>query len=287
MTAVLPKLNSGSIVDHFRPIWAGYYSAVEKIIGDGGIIVPILDPDHRLSTTTLEQRGHHASGVAATWTYGGGAPEGWDTPADLSDPTKYQGCIPILETNGTDEDLDTPDANYWNHGNQTSADEAFSVGGWFNGDFSQFIPTFSRRSENPVTEWEAKVTGNKIELRLFDNSSGNYEGKITDSATLIDNTWHHLVYTYDGTGGSSASGGITLYIDGVAPAQSVADAGTYSYMHDNGTSLTSIGSRSSGSFAAVKIAGGPLGPFHCDAKELNAQEVYRLYLLGRAALGLQ
>ena len=49
--------------------------------------------------------------------------------------------------------------------------------------------------------------------------------------------------------------------------------------------VVGIGSRTTDTFFGGKMAGGPLGPFHTDAKELNAAEIKRLYHLGRAALG--
>ena len=47
---------------------------------------------------------------------------------------------------------------------------------------------------------------------------------IKTTNTITDNNWHHIVSTYDGTGGASAANGVEIYIDGVQ--ETVSRSGT-------------------------------------------------------------
>ena len=285
MTAVLPKLESGSIVDAYRPIWAGYYSAVEKIIGNGGIIIPLLDPDHVASSTTMTTRTHHTDGPSAeitgTWSE---APTAFDTPADLSDIEKYQGCIPFIDLNGTDENISFADNAYWTHLDAAGAN-GFSLGMWVNLPATTLEYLFCKfDNAGAQREWRF-IVATTLQLRLADESASILVTR-PSAANVATGRWTFLSVTYDGAGGSSAMDSVNLYIDGVLSNGTASNNASYVGMEDK-TSPVTIGSLSDGAtFAEGKIAGAALSPFHTN-KELSAQEVYRLYLLGRAALGLQ
>jgi len=288
VTAIAPKLHSSSLIDHYRPIWAGYYSAIEKIIGNGGVIIPLLDPDHVASATTMTTRTHHTDGPSAeitgTWSE---APTAFDTPADLSDIEKYQGCIPFVHLNGTDERLDVADDDYLTHGD-ASNDEAFSMGVWFNLDAAVAgYYLFNKGISNGENEYHVILPGGTTILWRFEDESTGQRPKVqVDGSVLSTGRWHFLVVTYDGTGGGSATAaGMEVYLDGVLQTVTRTEAGSYTAMEPGNESLA-IGGVSSQQHVDGKIAGGPISPFH-SLKELNAQEVYRLYLLGAAAMGLQ
>ena len=95
--------------------------------------------------------------------------------------------------------------------------------------------------------------------------------------------WHFLVATYDGSADAS---GINLYVDGALAASTDTDQAGFVSMRDT-TSTVEFGSTaaSAANFWQDKMAGGPIGPFFAQ-KELSADEVLRLYELGRRALAL-
>ena len=286
MTAIAPKLHSGSLVDHFRPIWAGYYSAVENIIGNGGIIVPLLDPDHVTSATTFTQRAHHTDGLDATWTYTE-APTAFDTPHDLSDLEKYQGCIPFIEMNGSDEHLETPDADYW-HRDDAGGANGFSIGAWINQDNSDADQFILGKTGGGTVEWRLNVRpGYILRTGMFDPSLTEYVGSDGDAAGWGANQWTFVAAVYNGVGGASAAAGITQYVNGTTLASTAwywPQNSAYVGM-ENTSGIVEIGRDGNQSFFDSRMAGGPMSPFWT-TKQLTAQEVYRLYLLGAAAMGL-
>lgn len=110
-------------------------------------------------------------------------------------------------------------------------DSAFSISAWV------FVPvtvsgqdTILSKYLSPGTQREwyfALMAGNKLRLLLYDED--------TNVPVLVDTValstgWHHVVGTYDGTGGTTAANGITLYVDGSAVSQTPTNNASYTAM---------------------------------------------------------
>lgn len=119
------------------------------------------------------------------------------------------------------------------------ADDPFSIAAWIYNDgtgFHQMILSkwdFTTGAE--AREWYFSMADRKIILALYDESANAYERKITDSRISIG--WHFVVATYDGSGGTVAADGITIYVDGVVVDASSDDEGTYVAMENLATKV--------------------------------------------------
>lgn len=272
------SVTRGASLQLYQAMWAPLYEAVLTMIGSTGLILPIGDPKHgQPNATTFKTVGEEQ--VTFTWSE---APNSFDTKLDLTDPDSFQGIIPVITFNGTDEEADTPDAAYW-----TRALGAASWGAWVRVSATasnQAILT-KRVASGDKREWQFFIdTSEKLLLRLEDenDASNSYIETLADAA-LSTGVWHFLVATYDGSADAS---GINLYIDGALAASTDTDQAGFVSMRDT-TSTVEFGSTaaSAANFWQDKMAGGPIGPFFAQ-KELSADEVLRLYELGRRALAL-
>jgi hypothetical protein len=112
--------------------------------------------------------------------------------------------------------------------------------------------------ENNTTtgdEYVFYIASNTLHFAVCDqNFIADRQGRKTTTLTAseIDNVWCHVVATYDGRGGSAASDGINIYVNGVNKTSLTFNAGSYTAMH-NTTSNVKIGSYSSGVFADGNI----------------------------------
>ena len=263
--------------------WGPIYEAVKDILGDTGTILPIGDIRRggQPNATTFTTTRRHASGVEAVFTWSE-APSAFDTAFLPADPANWQGIIPFVTFNGTDEEADTPDATYWSRND--AAAEGFSVGAWVN--IAATAGAILARFDTSELEWETLITSSKWYIDINDNSVPTTCSRITD-ATVAFNTWLFLVATYSGVGGASAGDGITLYENGAVRASTATNSGTYVAM-ENKAGRTTLGYRNSVTPAQLfngKMAGGPSGPFFVQV-ELTAAQVKRLWELGRDALAL-
>ena len=272
-------------------MWGPMYESVLAILGATGTILPIGDPHHgQPDATTFTTVGGEQ--VTFTWLE---APSAFDTALDLTSPDSFQGIIPFVSFNGTDEEADTPDAAYWT---RAEPGNPFSAGFWLNVTDTASTRTLLAKYDGDIAiqEWIIDIqSSDKFRLLLNDDSAGVNATRTADNAINMAE-WAFFVVTYDSTGGSDAMGtsgsvvdNATLYQNGSILASTAADNGSYVAMED-GTSTVGLAARKDGAGAVQlpyngKMAGGPLGPFFTQ-KELTADEVLRLYELGRRALAL-
>lgn len=267
-------------------VLAPYYELVLAILGDTGTILPIGDRHFGASSaTTFTTLRRTSSGITATFTWSG-APNGWTTDFEVDDPTCWKGIIPFYDFDGSTDEADTPDADYWSRGDG-SADSAFSVGAWiyWEGSGSERILAKTGASEE---EWIFGIeSGGYPVLHVHDDDKGVTPKRQADAALSTD-TWYFVVITYDGTGGATAMTGATVYVNGLAVASTATENASYVAM-ENGDNVVCLAHEDAAagdtSFFTGRIAGGPLGPFYVQA-ELDADQVARLYAIGRRALGV-
>ena len=263
-----------------QTLWAPLYEAALDILGTTGVILPIGDPQHgQPDATTFKTVGEEQ--VTFTW---GEAPDSFDVALDLTSPDSYQGIIPILSFNGTDEEADSPDDAYWSR--DDTANEGFSLGAWAHipDDANEKYLMSKWGSAAGTEEWRFGFgSAEKFHLALSDESAGVLCYRSLNSSISRDR-WVHVAATYDGGGGATAANGITLYVDGVATASTATNDGGYVGM-ENDVGLVTLGQYNNSNFFKDKLAGGPCGPFFTQI-ELTADAVKRLYQLQRIALGV-
>jgi hypothetical protein len=118
------------------------------------------------------------------------------------------------------------------------ADNAFSVGCWVYMTDATNCAFFGSTSS---TLRGLTFGGNGLDqLIIVMDSQNSPTSRILCSAdtaiTSHENTWMHAIATYNGSG---VDAGLTLYINGSAPAQTRSTSGTYTFLQDSGG--TSIG----------------------------------------------
>ncbi len=282
MARLEPAVQSGGLLKLYQALWAPYYQAVLNILGSTGVVLPLGDPHHgQPNATTFTTKGEER--VTFTWSE---APSSFDTPLDLTDADSFQGVVPVLRFNGTDEEADTPDAAFWSV--DDSGDNGFSLGAWIHVTDTANHRAILAKYAVSNREWNLRIeTADKLIINLIDESAGVSADRTTDAAVPMGQ-WIYVVMTYDGTGGSSAANGITLYLNGAVEASTATNNGSYVAMENLGA-VVELGDRENSLFFQGKMAGGPLGPWfvtHNGAGIITADQVRALYDLGRAALGL-
>ena len=282
MARLEPAVTSGGLLKLYQALWAPYYQAALSVLGSAGTVLPFGDPHHgQPNATTFATKGEEQ--VTFTWSE---APNAFDTPLDLTGPASFQGIIPLVGFNETDEEADTPDADYWFVDDSAAA--PLSLGAWVSFPAAGGIRTILSKwdSAGGAREWELIIAADEtLAFYTADQSVSKFPSRRSNAA-LVTGAWHHVVAAYDGGGGATNHNGTALYVDGAAAASTAFNEGGYVAM-ENLAGLVSVGARpgTASNFYGGKIAGGPLGPFFTK-KQLSADEVKTLYDLGRAALAL-
>ena len=246
------------------------------------------DPHHgQPNATTFTTKG--AQQASFTWSE---APGSFDTALDLTDPDSFQGIMPVLSLNGTDEEADSPDAAFWSHGDGAT-DSAFSLAAWVKasdfGAVRHILTKWDETTASQLREWKWYLEADeRITFAIYDESLNVQPNRTTDTGITFDQ-WQHLALTYDGTGGATSMTGVTMYLNGAVQASTGAEAGTYVAMEAQATPVNLGFKIGTGGTLALPfdgvLAGAALAPLHT-SKELSVNDVKALYDLGRAALGL-
>mgnify|MGYP001565122223 FL=1 len=268
---------SGGLLNLYQVDWASLYEAVFGILGTTGTILPFGDPKHgQPNATTFSGVGD--TQPVFTWSE---APNAFDTPLNLTLESSFQGIVPTLIFNGIDEEADTPDAAYWSR-----AAGAFSVGAWVNmtdATASAILSKFTTAGD--LREWRFILNAaDKLQLILSDENEATTPNATLDTvadAALSQGVWVFVVATYDGTANAS---GIDLYQNGAVVASTDTDDANFASLRDT-TSVVELGDTENANFFDGKMAGGPLGAFFVQV-QLTADQVLRLYQVGRRALGV-
>jgi len=278
----IPKMNSGGIGAYNRMLQAPLYEKISDILGSAGTIFPLVDQIEsdafRPSSTVPESAPTYTEAVSA-----------WDTPFTFNNPDCYQGIIPFLTFNGSDEYLDYADDDYFSRDDGGSG-EGFSIGWWSYHTVSGAGATICKTGGDPWgIEWIAGFSSNPsntAHLFIFDQSTGGWHGRRdTDTPNHQNNQWEFYVFTCDG---SAAVTGLEGYYNGdfltVGSFPEEQSSGSYTAMENYAGATINIGHRGVDFFPG-RIAGGPLGPFYTHSV-LTAAQVAHLYRLGRQALEL-
>lgn len=284
MSISASRAKFGVTAQEQKVLWAPLYERVLNILGSTGLIIPLGDTNHENSgRTTCTTVGDEA----AVFTYSE-AVTAFDTAISSLGPAR----IPEIAFNASDEELDSPDAAFWTRDDAGGAN-GMSIGFWGNVvDTSVGRDVFTKRDDtldSEAREWDLEITsGDDLRLEIWDESANVSCFRTTD-ATIIMGSMTFFVATYDGAGGASAADTIVLYQNGSVFASTATNDGSYVGMEDLGATVgigaqTNVSGNFTGNYNGT-MAGGPLGPFWTTA-ELTADEVLRLYQLGRAAMNL-
>jgi hypothetical protein len=258
-------------------LWGPIYESVDSIIGDNGIIVPMGDTKHEnVGVTTVTTHGD----IAALFTYS-------VARTSFATSTYFLGRnqIPIITFNGINEDLQSPDAAFWTR--DDTAGQGFSMGCWINtSDADGGLLYKAHHVSTSFGEWGFGFSSGALVCNLRDVSANVAVRQAAGGANILNNIWHHLVVTYDGTGGATAANGMRLYSDGVYLGNNPINNAAYVGM-ENTTAIIRVGNVSVATFSYYEgqMAGGPLAPFWT-FKNLSENEVKRLYEIGRDSLSL-
>ena len=165
-----------------------------------------------------------------------------------------------------------------------SDDKPFSISAWvYVGDISADNGPFVSKINFLVstrTEYLFKHSNGKLEMFMYDtlkSASGHAIKAIANAASLTNNTWHHVVMTYDGSG---AHTGITLYTDGTATTSTNGETGSGGYDKMTNTSTPLIlGATQDGAAnsTANRVFEDKLADVCIFDKELSASEVTEIY----------
>lgn len=272
---IVPRLAQGSRMQFYQTLWGPLYESVLDILGTTGTVLPFGDPLHgQPDATTFTTVG--AEQVVFTPNQ---SIDGFDTAFDIRKDSSFQGIIPILKFNGTDEEADSPDIPYF-----TRALANMSIGAWVNlvdATSSTILSKYSASGDQ--REWRFGTTsGDDLQLILTDEDEAANAtlDTLTDTA-LVENVWSFVSATYDGSANAS---GINLYLNGALAASTDTDDANFTSMRDK-TSVIRLGNIAAGTFFDGSMAGGPLGPFFTQGV-LTADQMLRLFEIGRRVLAL-
>lgn len=158
-------------------------------------------------------------------------------------------------------------------------DSPFSIQAWIQIDdvATDEGTIIGKYNANTNAEWLFWQDNGKIRLNLYDNDqsppTGNAIRLTTTNVVLTNDTWHHVVVTYDG--GESHTG-IKAYIDGSLVSSTTELVGTYGGMRNTSVDVR-IGGTVAGSFDFEKL----MASAAIFNKELSDSEVFELYNSGK------
>lgn len=277
----IPQYGRNVQLKELEEKYAPIYESVLNIGGSTMSILPLGDIHHYSALNKFKTIGGEQ--VEFTWSE---AIESFDTPFDRTSPDSYQGIIPFVDFNGTDEWASTPDAAYWSNNDDNT--EPWSLGAWI-----QIAATSTTRSilskfgANGTKEWDWRVSASEDLILNIDDDTGSANIQQVTDVALSTGRWVFVVSTYNSVGGANAETGMKNYVDGVLVASTASKSGSYGRMQDL-ASLVYLGARERNSVSqefGTRIAGASQGPWFT-LVELSADAILRLFEIGRRALSL-
>lgn len=232
------KLTSSEIADHYNQVRRADPIALYRF-------------EDRHGTTLADARGNHDGSFTSL---------GWRGVDDLDVRALS------LDFDGVDDEVDLGTSIKFGN---TTDDDPFSLTAWINPRESLSFLIFTQQDpgNNATRRMLFSVDANEnLAIRLYDGGNVTYIGQIS-SDTIPEDEWTHVAATYDG---SSAVGGIKLYINGAVAAINPTTNSSYTAMHD-GTFRSSIGE-----WNAEKYADGKITDFRIYGSELTATEVRQI-----------
>lgn len=205
------------------------------------------------------------SGTSASDDSGQGNDGSFQGGADFSSNVTTRGLNQAIQLDGDDDYVSIPDDSSLTFGDG-STDQPFSVSVWVNTlNAASNAGVLSKADNFNSGEYYLLIATYQVYFRIVDDSASSYKG-IVSTSTINNNTWYHLVGTYDGSG---LQAGLKLYINGELQSTNGSNAGTYTAMEASGITLR-LGRRNTSLNGSIDDA-------RVYSKELNADEVLKIY----------
>jgi len=179
-----------------------------------------------------------------------------------------------MRFDGVDDYLFIRDAPSLSFGDGVN-DMPFSISMWLKADsFSaNWRWLFNKRGDSINVEYQLILTSTgQLYMGLYSGGGNSVFMGTTSNQVIRLNTWHNIVYTYDG---SKTNAGQQFYIDGVLSTKTVENIGVYAAMQD-GTANLHIGIRA-WDYASNSRFVGVMEQVRLYNRSLSALEAQQLY----------
>ena len=140
----------------------------------------------------------------------------WSPETNLTGTATGFSNTKSIEFDGMDAYIDCGDNDNLSFGN-TSNDFPFTFSLWAKvNNLSPGHPLIEKQDPNGNREYIFFIgSDGAIYNNIYSNGVAlNRRGRKTSTGLISSNTWYHLAWTYDGQGGTNASDGIKIYLDG-------------------------------------------------------------------------
>jgi hypothetical protein len=170
-------------------------------------------------------------------------------------------------------------------GTNDSAVTFFGVAEFLSGTGDQtLISKYDLTTGNYVREYRMGIySGREMYIVCMDESSNANAHVSTNNS--IDIGYHSYAITYSGAGGAAAMDGMSIYIDGVIPANTVSNNGAYTAM-ENSITPCRIGALEGNDGNAADFFKGNISMSGIDGSEWSAYSVHRFHQLCCGLYGL-
>ncbi len=176
-----------------------------------------------------------------------------------------------IELDGISDFVDCGDPSNLSFGNGTT-DSPFSISCWFklqSVGATKWLVTKRLIAASPSNKYEYVLfvgsTG-IVGFNLYDGASVIRRGRKSSAGIISDNTWYHLVGTYNGVGGTNADLGIKIYLNGVQVDNASSNNNAYVAMI-NSTEPFKIGQSTDGNIDEVAV-------FNTELSASNVTSIY-------------
>lgn len=250
------------------------YVEVGDILGSGGTAYAIItagDPLQENAAHTTHTTKGSGAGDGLVFTYGPGTRNDFDVPTAYARNRRRQSS---LKLNKTDEESDSPDADFWLM-ISGGVDAPASLGAWI----TLFSVTGTQAILGKENEWRWAVVGSDLQFLAVDGAA--FPSRDSDGSALIIAEPNFLAMTYDGRGGADAMDGVTLYKNRGVLASTATNSGAYVDMADQAT-VQEWGKAAGTDFFGGLIQGGEIGAFKTN-QELTGAQLANIYDIGIAA----
>ena len=124
-----------------------------------------------------------------------------------------------IDLDGVDDFVDCGDPSNLSFGDG-STDSPFTFSAWVKVDDLSTRHSLIKKGDfsgSNNREYYIYIdTDGSIKNNIYSNGvTLNRRGRKTSTGLISANTWYHIAFTYDGQGGTNASDGIKIYLDGV------------------------------------------------------------------------
>ena len=245
------------------------YEALLNILGATGSIMPLGDPKHQATTSTLKLIGNRQDIFTLEQT---------DTWAGMTLGVK--GIVPFMTLNGTSHGLTSPDAGFW------TDPGALTYGVWIRPAVIANNIIWAKWDETTAAElreFKLYLDGNgDAGFQIYDETNNAGIGRKIDTALTV-NEWLLLLATH--TGGADATNIIVYKNDAAADDANIVDDAGFANPVDTAT-IVSLGFEEDSAGAKVNFFDGDIALPFFSSEELSADSALRMYELGRRALAL-